>query len=301
MKLQDVQETIIEMRNNGYGYRRIAKALNANPASVKRWIAILGLPTALDSSKPESAREIQCVECGTTVETVRFNTTYCSNACRLRARKIKVNGRKKCIRCKGFIYGAQNVNHCSDECKHKDHLANRTIRLVTIQCIRCGNERLSRRKVIYCSDLCRKEVLRENSRNKARVKVKLVVRTKHTMKCKECASFFETTKSNSKYCSKVCGTKYSNRRRDLVRRGRVLVNGKVDWSISINRLTKRDGRNCSLCNKVMNYSVDNNHNDYPSIEHVKPISKGGTHTWDNVKLAHRKCNSEKSNKFLKNF
>lgn len=37
-------------------------------------------------------------------------------------------------------------------------------------------------------------------------------------------------------------------------------------------------------------------NWYPSIDHVIPISKGGRHSWDNVKLAHRLCNSVKSNK-----
>lgn len=32
------------------------------------------------------------------------------------------------------------------------------------------------------------------------------------------------------------------------------------------------------------------------IEHIIPISKGGSHTWDNVKLSHRSCNIKKSNK-----
>ena len=32
---------------------------------------------------------------------------------------------------------------------------------------------------------------------------------------------------------------------------------------------------------------------YPSIDHVIPLSKGGTHSWDNVKLAHFSCNSAK--------
>jgi 5-methylcytosine-specific restriction endonuclease McrA len=40
--------------------------------------------------------------------------------------------------------------------------------------------------------------------------------------------------------------------------------------------------------------VDGNAGDsYPSIDHVRPLSKGGTHEWNNVKLAHRKCNWEK--------
>ena len=40
-------------------------------------------------------------------------------------------------------------------------------------------------------------------------------------------------------------------------------------------------------------------NNYPSIDHVIPVSKGGTHTWDNVKLAHRHCNTMKSNDLAK--
>lgn len=31
-----------------------------------------------------------------------------------------------------------------------------------------------------------------------------------------------------------------------------------------------------------------------TVDHVIPISKGGTHTWDNVKPAHYKCNIDKA-------
>ena len=33
--------------------------------------------------------------------------------------------------------------------------------------------------------------------------------------------------------------------------------------------------------------------NYPSRDHVVPLAKGGTHTWDNVKLAHFRCNTLK--------
>ena len=33
---------------------------------------------------------------------------------------------------------------------------------------------------------------------------------------------------------------------------------------------------------------------YPSIDHIYPVSKGGMHAWNNVQLAHRKCNTYKS-------
>lgn len=32
---------------------------------------------------------------------------------------------------------------------------------------------------------------------------------------------------------------------------------------------------------------------YPSKDHIIPLAKGGTHTWDNMQVAHIICNSEK--------
>jgi 5-methylcytosine-specific restriction endonuclease McrA len=31
----------------------------------------------------------------------------------------------------------------------------------------------------------------------------------------------------------------------------------------------------------------------PEIDHLVPVSAGGSHTWDNVALAHRRCNYER--------
>jgi len=35
---------------------------------------------------------------------------------------------------------------------------------------------------------------------------------------------------------------------------------------------------------------------YPTVDYIKPVSNGGTHSWDNVQLAHMGCNMVKSNK-----
>ncbi|WP_153301198.1 HNH endonuclease [Priestia flexa] len=75
-------------------------------------------------------------------------------------------------------------------------------------------------------------------------------------------------------------------------------NGKIDWDISIERLMKRDKGICYLCNESVDIKLDPNHDYYPSIEHVIPVAKGGTHSWDNVKLAHRKCNYLKSDEVI---
>jgi len=53
---------------------------------------------------------------------------------------------------------------------------------------------------------------------------------------------------------------------------------------------------CHLCGKPIDYQA--NHLDPLSftIDHITPISRGGTDTLDNAAAAHRKCNRDKSNK-----
>lgn len=71
---------------------------------------------------------------------------------------------------------------------------------------------------------------------------------------------------------------------------------KYDSTVTLSKLIVRQKGICQICGKAVDES-DRRGNiigcDYPSIDHIKPISKGGSHTWDNVQLAHMKCNSLK--------
>jgi 5-methylcytosine-specific restriction endonuclease McrA len=49
----------------------------------------------------------------------------------------------------------------------------------------------------------------------------------------------------------------------------------------------RDGSRCQYCGR-----------DADSIDHVVPRSRGGTHAWDNVVAACRRCNLAKGNRLL---
>ncbi len=51
---------------------------------------------------------------------------------------------------------------------------------------------------------------------------------------------------------------------------------------------ERDGGRCHLCNKTVS-----RHNFH--IDHLIPISKGGSHTYANVALAHPRCNMRRGN------
>lgn len=69
--------------------------------------------------------------------------------------------------------------------------------------------------------------------------------------------------------------------------------------ITLEKLIKRDGLTCALCGGQCDWN-DKRYGDcgpnYPSIDHIIPISKGGSHTWENVQVAHFNCNSSKNNR-----
>lgn len=49
------------------------------------------------------------------------------------------------------------------------------------------------------------------------------------------------------------------------------------------------GNICALCGKPIENMKD------CTIDHIRPISKGGLTTVDNCRLAHRKCNQDRGN------
>ena len=108
--------------------------------------------------------------------------------------------------------------------------------------------------------------------------------------------------NSKKFCSRLCADRYANKsKRD--KRERNIKDVTVDNDITLEKLYKRDKGICWLCGTKCNkkdYVVTDATiicgNSYPSIDHVIPLSKGGRHSWDNIKLAHRLCNSIKSNK-----
>ena len=122
------------------------------------------------------------------------------------------------------------------------------------------------------------------------------------IECEECGEMFEMRSINSRHCSDKCMNRAADRKKELRRRKRLRQNGKIDYSISLTKLIKKYNSKCQICGGLINeqdYIEDSNGNfivgeSYPTIDHIIPVSKGGTHTWDNVQLAHHYCNSIKN-------
>ena len=55
-------------------------------------------------------------------------------------------------------------------------------------------------------------------------------------------------------------------------------------------LRARDGDNCWRCRRPMRFDLPPAHEKAPTIEHLRPQSKGGTGALDNLCLCHRRCN-----------
>ena len=187
--------------------------------------------------------------------------------------------------------------------------------LVRVRCLKCGGEfertfhHLTTHKPVTCP-LCKekerrdKEDVKEQERaDRAWLRaVKAYEAKQETQKnvlphlCPVCGAI--TTKP--KYCSEECRLKANNTAGEH-RRRLAIKTAMVDRDITVLSLFNKSRGQCAICGKpcdLNDYTEKDGYfiagNNYPSIDHIIPLAKGGEHSWDNVQLAHRLCNSKKS-------
>ena len=115
--------------------------------------------------------------------------------------------------------------------------------------------------------------------------------------CGEMLNCFDGRKG--KQC-KACANRASRKIQEIKRRHQI-SNAMIDTGITIQKLFRRDKGICYLCGELCDWEDKETRNNtivcgnqYPSIDHVIPLAKGGLHSWENVRLAHRICNSLKA-------
>lgn len=83
--------------------------------------------------------------------------------------------------------------------------------------------------------------------------------------------------------------------RHETRRQRAIRHGtEWDTSVTLRSVLKRDGDLCAICDGKMSKTVWGVYSaDVASLDHIIPVSKGGSHTWGNVQAVHHLCNAQK--------
>lgn len=206
---------------------------------------------------------------------------YCSASCRYRAKyKRRCDDRgpewKKALPSYGKRY------------KTPGYKKKQTV----FKCAECGVLflRLPGRGFKYCSEYCKP--VKERSWLK---------QTMTIMSCAECNEPFipDTAHAQVKYCGRKCLKKSIElsekcRTRKALRRAKKYTSGRCD-PIDPIKVFDRDGWCCYLCGDETPKSLRGKHKPKsPEMDHVIPLNRDGTHTWDNVRCACRACNLKKS-------
>ena len=196
----------------------------------------------------------------------------------------------KCLKCgqlikrkgKTLLYSKINCNHLTEE--------------------QIKQRRLEKEINKTLSELS-KEIKDINNRNELFEKELSKIK-----ECEYCGRIFYA-KDYNWYCSDICKAnmkKEKRKARKRLREAKAKKNGKIEWNISLEKLIQRDEGICKICGRQVDtedyYYTDEGYfiagDNYPSIDHIIPLAKGGTHTWDNIQLAHRHCNSIKSDNII---
>lgn len=111
--------------------------------------------------------------------------------------------------------------------------------------------------------------------------------------CGVCGKRFIPRQQHQKWCSRNCRN-YANPGDDRKRCRRYGV--YFDPKIRREDVFERDKYICQICGikcDPNDRSWGSSGATHPTIDHIIPLSKGGTHTWDNVQCACALCNSVK--------
>ena len=81
----------------------------------------------------------------------------------------------------------------------------------------------------------------------------------------------------------INATRCPAHRRPRLRSPSSRATGRRDWRRTRDRILARDDRICQLCGQPGADTVD----------HIIPVSKGGTNNDDNLRAAHQRCNSRR--------
>lgn len=175
---------------------------------------------------------------------------------------VDMSKHEKCLHC-----GEPNKTGSNKFCGSRCAARHRNGRTLKSNCRVCGKEYTAYQKNVCCSVECKTELHRIYSR-------------KHYAKWMAQSIQFKNKVRNAEY-----------KRKALKQKAFVEV-------VEIEVVFARDNGICWLCGEDVNPLLKWPNHGYATLDHVIPLSKGGKHSYDNIKLAHMSCNCKKGAKLV---
>lgn len=289
-------DKVQELRGQGLSYSKVSKEMGIPIKTIQNRMKSLGLS--------EISYEKTCTNCEHVYISKYPNNIYCSSKCKqdynVGVNKTRRKDRRETIPCryceKDFKTNSKSRTYCSEDCKENHMRKEQSIKIYCKECRTCFKLFVTNNPLREsCSMKCTKNYKYiSNSRKNRRLK-----------KCKNCNVWFWNKVKNIVCCSEDCSRKYKNELTKLSTKKRFKLmksNGKIDKDITITKLINIYDGKCYLCQTIV--SLDNGDGigkSYANIEHIVPISRGGTHTWENVSLSCSDCNSRKGTMTLEEY
>ena len=320
------KQTVITMYNNGIRRHEIATAIGRSYSFVNAYLLKVGHPyreqseklysemreyKALGHSAAEVAERFR-VSVGTASKICKGIAPQTANYSQVSKTLIEHNERQRGNRIERL---KQKLDDAFEYVGGYDGSDG----YVKIRCKQCGTEfersaQAIRKHQVRNCPCCRKEetqrkeeqlqrereeqkALRDAERERKRQEAEQRrIENTVTKVCRMCGIEFETTSKQKVCCSPECSKRYISNHRDK----RIAKEKRIDVGINALSLFKRDNGKCWICGGECNlndYVIRDGvfiaGNWYPSVDHLVAVCDGGENSWENVKLAHRVCNTRR--------
>ncbi len=225
---------------------------------------------------------------------------YCSSACGKAAANGRRRAERKCSRCGQAFRPKHNtrLTFCSRGCAHafqKERAAINGAARSSVwfgKCSECERPFTATRRRALCGVACRKVVATRKNRSRR-------LKPAFDATCGECGVTFRAEPRTGRgprrtaYCSLSCSNRCTRRTAKMRREDR--MKQRPVERVGATVVFERDDWTCGICGEPTERGAVVPDPRAPTLDHVIPLSRGGHHTYENVRCAHFICNALRGN------
>lgn len=243
--------------------------------------------------------ERQCQWCEKWFQTRNQCRRFCSRSCGVLNRHGGGRPLQVCQHC-GKQYKPKAYNRltfCSRECcyKNRKKSAGTYYRSAIADGMLIWASRWKVCKQCRCAFYGRGNICSEVCRSASQLsKYYQDVPREYTAVCVRCGVVFKGRRpGRARQCKSCRQSSEKMCNRNCKHRRKARIKGNMVGKVSIRQVFERDGWRCYLCNKALSQDVKVPNDDAPTIDHVIPLAKGGSHSMENLRACCFKCNYTK--------